>query len=44
MLGDLESEDFMKVIEDNFLKQTVTKPTISDSILDLEMKTMTHCI
>lgn len=35
MVGDLESEDFLKVIQDNFLKHTVTEPTRGNNILDL---------
>ena len=35
VVGDLGSEELLKVIEDNFLKQVVTEPTRGDNILDL---------
>ncbi len=35
IIGDLESEDFLRVLQDNFLKQVVTEPTRGDNILDL---------
>ncbi len=35
VVGDLESEDILKVLQDNFLKQVVTEPTRGDNILDL---------
>ena len=31
----MESEDFLKVLQDNFLKQVVTEPTRGENILDL---------
>ncbi len=35
ILGDLEPEDFLKVIKDNFLKHVVMEPTRGDNLLDL---------
>lgn len=35
VMGDLESEDFLKVIQDNFLKKAVTESTRGNNILDL---------
>lgn len=32
MVGDLDSEDFLKVIQGNILKQAVTEPTKDSSI------------
>ncbi len=34
-MGDLESEDFLRVLQDNFLTQVVTEPTRGGNILDL---------
>lgn len=34
-MDDLESEDFLKVILDNFLKKAVTEHTRGNNILDL---------
>ena len=35
MAGDRETQDFLDVIQDSFLKQLVNKPTREDKILDL---------
>ena len=35
IVRDPESEDFLKVSKDNFLKQVVMEPTRGDNILDL---------
>ena len=35
MVGNRESEEFLKVLQDNFLKQLVTEPTRGNNILDL---------
>ncbi len=35
VVGDLESEDFLRIFQDNFLKQVVTESTRCDNILDL---------
>ena len=35
MVGNREAEEFLKVIQDNFLKQVVVEPTRGNNILDL---------
>ncbi len=35
VIGDLESEDFLRVLQNNFLKHVVTEPTRGENILDL---------
>ncbi len=34
-VGDVESEDFLRILQDNFFKQVVTEPTRGEKILDL---------
>ncbi len=34
-MGNKETEEFLKVIQDNFLKQVVVEPTRGNNILDL---------
>ncbi len=35
VFGDLESEDFLRILQNNFLKQLVTEPTRGDNMQDL---------
>ncbi len=35
VIGDSDSEEFLKALQDNFLKQVVTEPTRDANILDL---------
>ncbi len=34
-MGNKETEEFLKVIQDNFLKQVVVEPTRGNNILDV---------
>ena len=37
MIGDNEADDFLNVIQDNFLKQVILEPTRGDNVLDLAL-------
>ena len=44
LTGNLESDDFLEVVQDNFLHQFVTEPTRGDNILDLVLSNRENLI